>query len=31
MITLFGFACVGLLVLTSVIFASNRVGEKVRH
>jgi MFS transporter, FHS family, Na+ dependent glucose transporter 1 len=31
MLTLFGFACVGLLVLTSVIFASNRVGEKARH
>lgn len=30
MITLFGVACLGLIVLASVIFASNRVGEKSR-
>jgi len=30
MLTLFGFACLGLLVLLLVIFVSDRVGEKVR-
>ena len=30
MLALFGFACLGLLVLLLVIFASDRVGEKVR-
>lgn len=30
MLTLFGVAVLGLIVLVSVIFASNRVGEKVR-
>jgi FHS family Na+ dependent glucose MFS transporter 1 len=30
MLTLFGGACLGLIVLVSVILASNRVGEKAR-
>lgn len=30
MLTLFGFACCGLIVLVSMIVASNRVGEKER-
>lgn len=30
MLTLFGLACLGLIVLFSVIMASNRVGEKIR-
>lgn len=30
MLTLFGFACCGFLVLVSMLLTSNRVGEKVR-